>query len=512
MAYTHNGRDDTVNLNFWLPAPASFMNRYLSTGGGGLAINSGTSSSGSLPGGLLYGAVAGLTDGGFGSFTTEADAHFLIKNGTVNWENVFMFGYEAHHELSLIGKQFTKQFFGMNSTTNSTKLYSYYQACSEGGREGWSQVQRFANEWDGAVIGAPAFRYYFQQIQHLYSNVVEKTLDYYPPPCELSKIVNLTIAACDPLDGKTDGVVARTDLCKLNFNINSTIGEEYYCVAETAPLEFGRKRQAMASTPEQSGNVSARAVAVAAKILDGLKTTDGKRAYLSYQPAATFEDAATEYNSDTGEWELAISTLGGEFVTRYLELQDVSTLASLDGVTYDTMRDWIMAGWQRYSDTLMTNWPDLTPFYEAGGKVLHYHGESDNSIPTGSSVHYHESVRQIMYPDMSFNESSNALGDWYRLFLVPGAAHCSTNDLQPNGPWPRTNLAVMIDWVENGIVPTTLNATHLAGDDKGESASICAWPLRPFWTNNGTTMECQYDQASINTWLYDFDAFKMPVY
>lgn len=69
-----------------------------------------------------------------------------------------MFGYLAHHELSTIGKAFTKEFFGMNST----KLYSYYQACSEGGREGFSQVQRFGEEWDGAIIGAPALRFSFQ--------------------------------------------------------------------------------------------------------------------------------------------------------------------------------------------------------------------------------------------------------------------------------------------------------------------------------------------------------------
>ncbi len=216
MAYSHNGRNDSVLLNFWLPTPANFQNRWLSTGGGGLAINSGASTTGSLPGGVMYGAVSGMTDGGFGGFTTQWDAVFLLANGTVNDEALYMFGYRAHHEISTIGKTFTKNFFGMNST----RLYSYYQGCSEGGREGWSQVQRFGDEWDGAVIGAPAFRYGQQQVNHLYSHVVEQTIGYYPSPCELQTIVNATIAACDPLDGKTDGVVSRTDLCKLNFNIN----------------------------------------------------------------------------------------------------------------------------------------------------------------------------------------------------------------------------------------------------------------------------------------------------
>ena len=533
FAYTHDGRDDLVNVNYWLPSPANFKNRYLSTGGGGFFINSGTASSGSLPGGIIYGAVAGLTDGGFGGFTSSFDSVFLIQNGTVNWEPVFMFGYQAHHELTSLGKEFTKQFFNMTSSNssisffsagsgNSTKLYSYYQGCSEGGREGWSQVQRFGDEWDGAITGAPVIRFSQQQIQHLFSNVVEQTLGYYPPPCELEAIVNSTIAVCDSLDGKSDGVVARSDLCKLHFDLNSTIGLPYYCAATTAPSSPKAKRQMMgggpggsgggAATPAQNGTVTAKGVAVAKEIINGLHDSGGCRAYLSYQPAASFADAATTYNTTTKSWGLDISGPGAEFAVRFLQLLNSSTLSNLDGVTYDTLKDWMYQGWQEYEDTLQTDWPDLTPFHSAGGKVIHFHGESDNSVPTASSVHYRESVRKIMYPGMSYNASSEALNSWYRLFLVPGMAHCGPDASQPNGPIPQTNLAVLIDWVENGVEPTTLNATHLAGSQKGENAQICAWPLRPLWTGNGTVMNCVYDQASIDTWQYDFPAFKMSVY
>jgi len=444
------------------------------------------------------------------------DAVALLANGTINNEALYMFGYQAHHEMSTIGKAFTKNFFSMNST----KLYAYYQACSEGGREGWSQVQRFGDEWDGAIIGAPAFRYGQQQVNHLVQNVVEQTMGYFPPPCELAKIVNATIAACDPMDGLTDGVVSRTDLCKLNFNLNSTIGLPYSCAATTASGVGGfaglAKRQfgGTAAAPAQNGTVSAQAVAVAAKIRDGLTTLDGKRAYLPYQPAADFDDGATAYDSTTGTWGLSVSSLGAEWVVRYLELLDASSFETgqFDNVTYDTLRDWMVEGWQRYEDVLQTTWPDLTPFQEAGGKVIHYHGESDNSIPTASSVRYFESVREIMFPTLSYNDSVAELNKFYRLYLIPGAAHCNTNSLEANGPFPTTNLAVMIDWVENGVEPVTLNATHTTGDFEGQSAQICSWPLRPMWINNGTTMECQYDQASIDSWLYDMDAYSMPLY
>jgi hypothetical protein len=69
----------------------------------------------------------------------------------------------------------------------------------------------------------------------------------------------------------------------------------------------------------------------------------------------------------------------------------------------------------------------------------------------------------------------------------------------PNGPWPQTNLAAIIDWVENGKQPVTLNATVLYGENEGESQQLCAWPLRRLWKNKGKTMECVYDQKSIDS-------------
>jgi tannase len=497
FSYSHNGlADDSVIVQYFLPTPDAFANRYLSAGGGAYSIYGGSS----LPGGIIYGAVSGATDGGFGGFNAEVTDVTLLANGTLNLQTIVMFGYQAHHELSVLGKAFTQNIYNMSS---EEKLYSYYQACSEGGREGWSQVQRYADEWDGAIIGAPAFRYAFQQTQHLYSNVVEKTLGYYPSPCELEKINNLTITACDGLDGKVDGVVARSDLCKLHYNITETIGESYYCAASLSPFS---------STPEQNGTITAEAVAVAQLILDGLHDLDDKQVYMSYQPGSGFVDAETAYNSTSGEWELSISGLGGQFVAVFLELVDADNLDTLEGVTYNTIKEWMLLGLQRYYDTLQTTWPDLTPYQKAGGKVLHFHGEQDSSVPTASSVRYYESVREIMYSNLTYNESVQAMDDWYKLFLIPGAAHCAPNDDEPNAVFPQTNFAVMIDWVENGVEPVTLNGTILSGADQGETGEICGWPLRPLWVENGTKLECEYDQASLDTWYYDLDGVEMPVY
>lgn len=131
LAYSHNGvDDDVVHVSYWVPAPSNFQKRYLSTGGGGLAINSGRNY---IPLGIIHGAVSGINDGGFGSYNTQWDRVFLLANGTINWQSVYMFGYQAHHELATIGKQLAANLYDVSK--NET-VYSYYLGCSEGGREG----------------------------------------------------------------------------------------------------------------------------------------------------------------------------------------------------------------------------------------------------------------------------------------------------------------------------------------------------------------------------------------
>lgn len=291
----------------------------------------------------------------------------------------------------------------------------------------------------------------------------------------------------------------------MKYDISATLGLPYSCAASAAS-PFAP------AVPAQSGTVSAQAIAVAKKIFEGLHDSKGRRAYFTYTPSSTFTDAATQYNATTGKYELSVTSLGGSFVEVLLDLQQQQNLPNLNNVTYDTLVEWIREGWNKYNDVLMTNWPDLTPFKNAGGKVIHFHGESDFSIPTASSVRYWESVRHIMNPGKSYQDGVAAMNEFYRLFLVPGGSHCAANAAEPNGPWPQTSLANLIDWVENDIAPVTLNGTVLAGPNKGRNQQICGWPLRPLFSNNGTELECVYDQTSIDSWHYDLNAFDMPVY
>ncbi|KAI1389637.1 tannase and feruloyl esterase [Hypoxylon trugodes] len=524
VAYTHTGKGDKVVLKYAFPEPSTFKNRFYVGGGGGFSLSS------DATGGLPYGATGGATDAGYDAFSNSYDEVVLYGNGSINWDATYMFGYQALGEMTKVGKPLTQAFYSLSS---DTKVYTYFEGCSDGGREGMSQVQRFGEEYDGAITGAPAFRFAHQQVLHVFSSAVETILDYLPPPCELAKIVNATIAACDPLDGRTDGVVSRTDLCQLNFDLNSIVGQSYYCAAKNSTsLGFGfnkrsistaknkhNRRQAPGSStsyqPAQNGTVTKEGVAVAQAIYNGPHNSAGQRAYLSWQIASELGDASTTYNTDSGVWELSIPSTGGEYVTKFIQLLDLDNLSAsdLDGITYDTLVDWINTGYVRYYDSLQTTVPDLTPFQSSGGKLLHYHGESDSSIPAASSVHYWQSVRSVMYGNLTDDAAREALSEWYQFYLVPGAGHCGTNSLQP-GPYPQNNIEVMIDWVENGITPQRLNATvsSSTGVNAGETQLLCQWPTRPLWKGNSSDFECVEDQKSVESWTYEFPAFKVPVY
>lgn len=497
FGYSHEGLDDAVNVWYWLPSPDQFKNRYLSTGGGGFSITSGESG---LSAGLPYGAVAGTTDGGLGSRSAQLTDKILAANGTLAYDPLFLFAYKAIHEMSVLGKEFATQFY------SAQKVYSYYQGCSEGGREGFSQVQRYGSQFDGAAIGAPAMRMASQQVIHLHSALVEITNDYFPPTCEMTRIATDLIEACDLLDGRADGVVSRTDLCKLHYDATSAVGKSYSCAASSGGGPMGG-----AASPAAEGKVSAQAAKIATEIWKGLVDSKGRLAYISFQPSADFSDAGTTYNNATGSYEATVSGIGVQWVNYFLK-QVASADLSLTDVTYDTLRDWILQGMQAYSDTLQTNWPDLEDFQSNGGKIIHYHGESDPSIPAGSSVIYHEAVRKTMYPSLGYNESFAQLNEWYRFFLVPGAGHCGASNTQPNGPFPTDVLASLIEWVENDSNPVRLNATVSGGNVTDVNQQLCSWPLRPYWVNNGTTMDCVYDQASIDTWDTTFDSIPVPVW
>jgi tannase len=160
VSYQHTGANDNVVLWYTFPAPDAFQNRLYMAGGGGYTL-----STNDPTGGLEYGAVSGSSDVGYGGFdSVTLDEVVLNGNGSLNWDNINMFSYQAWGETTLVGQYITKALYGLGDS----KLYTYFEGCSDGGREAMSQAQRYGELYDGIVAGAPAFHHAQQQVVCVY--------------------------------------------------------------------------------------------------------------------------------------------------------------------------------------------------------------------------------------------------------------------------------------------------------------------------------------------------------
>ena len=63
------------------------------------------------------------------------------------------FGYRAVHLTTVAGKTLTGAYYG------EPPQYAYFEGCSTGGRQGLMEAQRYPDDFDGIVAGAPANHY-----------------------------------------------------------------------------------------------------------------------------------------------------------------------------------------------------------------------------------------------------------------------------------------------------------------------------------------------------------------
>jgi feruloyl esterase len=121
--------------------------------------------------------------------------------------------------------------------------------------------------------------------------------------------------------------------------------------------------------------------------------------------------------------------------------------------------------------------PDLREFRKRGGKLLQWHGWSDQLIAAENSIDYYETVLS------QFGGNTADVQSFYRLFMAPGVTHCS------GGPGPNTFdvQAALEEWVEKGNAPDQIIATHLIGGVVDRSRPLCPYPQVAVYKGKGDT-------------------------
>jgi feruloyl esterase len=128
--------------------------------------------------------------------------------------------------------------------------------------------------------------------------------------------------------------------------------------------------------------------------------------------------------------------------------------------------------------------PNLQPLRQRGGKLLLYHGWSDPDILTINTINYYESVVSAIGKGKTRGCLAETQ-DFVRLFMVPGMQHCG------NGPGPNQfDMPTALEqWVEHGVAPTRVVASHATNAVVDRTRPLCPHPQIATYTGNGSTDE-----------------------
>jgi feruloyl esterase len=394
--------------------PVSGWNgRFQGVGGGGYAGGSPQS----LAAPVRQGYAAGSTDtghaGGSGAFA-------LDTNGRLNWQLIRDFAYLGIHEMTVVGKAVTAAYFGRRAH------HTYWNGCSTGGRQGLAEAQRYPDDYDGILSAAPAINWSRFIPAELWPQVV-MLQDGNVAQCKFAAFQAAAIAACDRVgDGVGEGVIG--DPARCSFDPRTLVGTSTAC-----------------------GTITAQDAAIVAKILAGPRTTTGDFLWYGLTPGTTFAALA-----GPAPFPIALTHLGTW--VRQNPGWDWRT------VTYEQFEQLFVQSVEMFTDVIGTDNPDLRSFRRAGGKVLIWHGQADQLIFPQGTVDYYERVKDV---------TGGRVEDFARLFLAPGVAHCAGGA----GPNPDNPLGALVDWVERGKAPRTLDG--VLRDPAGTVVAtrpICVYP------------------------------------
>jgi feruloyl esterase len=410
-----------IKIEVWLPQ--SGWNRKL------LAVGNGGWSGGiflySMAPGLQRGyAVTGTDTGHVG---LPGDGSFAYRQP----EKLVDFGWRAVHEMTVTAKAIVDAFY------TEQLARSYWQGCSSGGKQGLKEAQRFPEDFDGIVAGAPASPWTRLTASSLSAGLAALPRDSAKllPPDKLKLLNGAAVHTCDAQDGVNDGVIEDPRVC--TFDPAAVVCEDAAKCLTREQAEAARKIYAPLRNPNTK------------KIL-----------FAGFSPGSEISWSFLL----AGPKPLNIAHDHFRFV--------VFDNPDWDPWTFDVARDVARAeDIDAKGGQLNASDPNLDAFRKRGGKLLMYHGWGDGAIPAQNSIDYFEAV---LARDRSAAREAGLtkLQQDVRLFMVPGLGHC----MGGTGATQFDPLTALERWVEQGLAPESIEARGTSRDT-ALSRKLCPYPL-----------------------------------
>lgn len=439
--------DSDIRFEVWMPS-SGWNGKFQGAGNGGFA---GSISYPWLAAAISHGYASASTDTGHQGNGTDADWALKHPEKTVD------FGYRAIHETAEKAKAIIRAFYG------DAPKKSYFNSCSNGGRQALMEAQRFPEDYDGIIAGAPAnfwTHLLTQAVWDLQATMQDSAS--YIPASKLPALESATLAACDSHDGVKDGVIDDPSKCHFDPSVLLCKGADSdSCL-----------------TPPQ--------LAALKKIYAGPRTSDGGQIMPGFPMGG---------ETGPGGWGLWFTgkapgtSLQFLFGTHFFQYM-VYANPAWNFRAFNFGRD-LKSVDDRLGPILNATNPDLTRFKEHGGKLILYHGWSDAAIPAPNTIQYYETVVRKM--------GANNTEQFLRLYMEPGMQHCAggpgPNDFGQFAPGEgdaQHNVGLALErWVEQGVAPVEIIATKYKTDGDHTSGVLRTRPLCPYpevarWKGSGS--------------------------
>jgi len=408
--------EPAINFEVWLPEGTGWNGRFQAVGGGGLA------------GIISYPAMADAVRAGYASSSTDTGHVSTDTTWMADRQRVIDYGYRAIHEMTVKAKAVIEEHYGR------APEYAYFNGCSTGGRQGLMTAQRYPDDYDGIVSGAPVNRFTQLHMGQLWmAHATLKKPGAVLSRDDLARVGEAAVAQCDANDGVKDGIITDPSTC--DFDPSKVPGL--------------RAAQVEALKLAYQGAVNPRT---------------GDRIYAGLEPGGEGPQPGNPGWSMlmNGQTPFAISTsvLGG------LGFED----PNWDWRTFDFDSDVELIDAKLFG-VLNAVDPDLRDFKNGGGKLIVWHGWNDPGVMPRQTIEYYDSV--VEFASKTTGGDGVAFTDEYmRLFMLPGVGHCRGGVGPDQVDW----MAAIAGWVEKGQKPASITASAVRDGKVTMTRPLCPHP------------------------------------
>jgi feruloyl esterase len=383
-----------IKFEVWMPS-GDWNGRFQGVGNGGLA------------GIISYAAMRLTLETGYATASTDTGHESTDTAWFTNEQQTIDNGYRAIHEMTVKAKAIIHAYYG------EPQRFAYFNGCSTGGGQGFMEVQRYPEDYDGVFAGAPNWRpTRLRAGGHVWAWVAtHKDPASTIAAMKLPVIGNAVLAKCDALDGVMDGVIE--DPRKCDFN-----PDELLCKQGQDPATC----------------LTAPQVEAVHKLYQGARNPNtGEQIFPGYARGVEFGwnaliDGATPFGA------------GYEFF-RWAVFRDPNyDFRNFDFDAHVALAD------QQFGSILNADSPDLRRFARQGGKLLIYHGWADPLIPTYNTLEYYDLLldffggRGHRGRGEDDDDALERVQKFARLFFIPGMGRCSGGPGRIRSTaWARSN-------------------------------------------------------------------------